>query len=75
MGIVAISGTFCICSVFIDCPHFGASASKSVGHLRYLRSTDRSHTVLCTQRSHFTKSVVVSQLTHAVNMLTDLLSS
>lgn len=29
--IVVVSGLFCICSIFISCPHFGVSASECLG--------------------------------------------
>ena len=29
--VVVVSGMFCICSIFISCPHFGASASEYLG--------------------------------------------
>jgi len=28
VGIVVLSGIFCICSIFISCPHFGVSSSE-----------------------------------------------
>ena len=28
VGIVVVSGIFCICSIFISCPHFGVSSSE-----------------------------------------------
>lgn len=31
VGIVVVSGIFCICSIFISCPHFGVSSSKYLG--------------------------------------------
>ena len=41
MGIVVISGLFCICSIFISCPHFGVSSSE------YLDICATHDTVLC----------------------------
>ena len=31
VGIVVVSGIFCICSIFISCPHFGVSSSEYLG--------------------------------------------
>lgn len=31
VGIVVVSGIFCICSIFISCPHFGVSSSGFLG--------------------------------------------
>lgn len=31
VGIVVVSGIFCICSFFIGCPHFGVSSSRYLG--------------------------------------------
>ncbi len=33
VGIVVVSGIFCICSIFISCPHFGVSSSEYLGIL------------------------------------------
>lgn len=39
VGFVIVSGIFCICSIFISCPHFGVSSSKFLAVSTYATVT------------------------------------
>lgn len=77
MCIVIVSGIFCICNIFILCPQFGVSASKHLDTMQFSvpHCADDLCPVKCTQGKGFRKSLIITEVSNALNILTDLFSS